>query len=147
MKLLGLVLSKKRAIQIILFIAYTVFIVWYTLLKREPRVYRIFRPELFWAFRGWLNGDSVGRLESIQYIMNILFFVPYGFLFLWKQNWKFVLVTAAVTSALIELTQYVFALGWCEIDDVISNTLGAMTGFGLFLMTRKLLNQIVGKYK
>lgn len=147
MKLLEHALSKKRAIQIILFIAYTVFIVWYTLLKREPRANRIFRPELFWAFRGWLNGDPVGKAESVQYVMNILFFIPYGFLFPWKNengkiSWKRMLITAAVTSAFIEFTQYVFVLGECEFDDVISNTLGAMIGFGLFLIMRKLFNQI-----
>lgn len=141
----GLVLSKKRAIQIILFVLYTFFVVWVTLLKREPRVNRIFRPELFWAFRTWIAGGYNGKAESIQYIMNILFFIPYGFLFPWKKNWKFVLITSAVTSVVVELTQYVFILGECEIDDVISNTLGAMIGFGLFLVTRKLFNQIVGK--
>jgi glycopeptide antibiotics resistance protein len=29
----------------------------------------------------------------------------------------------------IELIQFIWMLGWCEIDDVICNTLGAVLGF------------------
>ena len=63
--------------------------------------------------------------------MNILFFIPYGLLFPWKDNWKRVFVTALVLSVFIELSQFIFNLGWCEVDDVISNTLGAMIGWGV----------------
>ena len=36
----------------------------------------------------------------------------------------------------IEAVQYVFNLGWCEIDDVICNVLGAAIGFGLWKMIK-----------
>ena len=116
-----------------LFAAYTIFIVWYTLLKREPRSFeRVFKPELFWAIREWIVNPTVeSKKEAVQYIQNILFFIPYGLLFPWKDNWKRVFVTALVLSLLIELSQYIFNLGWCEVDDVISNTLGAMIGYGV----------------
>ena len=48
-----------------LFAAYTIFIVWYTLLKREPRgLERVFKPELFWAIRWWIVNptDPTGLL-------------------------------------------------------------------------------------
>ena len=117
-----------------LFAAYIIFIVWYTLLIREPHTYRIFRPELFWAIRAWIAGEYNGKAESILYFMNILFFIPFGLLFPLEEKkgnlgWRSVLIVAAVTSALIELSQYVFVLGECEVDDVISNTLGAMIGY------------------
>ena len=114
-----------------LFAAYTIFIVWYTLLIREPRgAERVFKPELFWAIRTWVAGGYNGKEEAIQYVQNILFFIPYGLLFPWKDNWKRVFVTALVLSVFIELSQFIFNLGWCEVDDVISNTLGAMIGWG-----------------
>ena len=113
-----------------LFIAYTIFILWYTLLIREPRSFeRVFIPGLFWAIRGWIAGTPQGKVEAIQYVQNILFFIPYGLLFPWKDNWKRVFVTALVLSIFIELSQFIFNLGWCEVDDVISNTLGAMIGY------------------
>ena len=129
------IVSKKR---VCLFAAYTIFIVWYTLLKREPQAYRIFRPELFWAIRWWIVNPTVeSKKEAVQYLMNILFFIPYGLLFPWKDNWKRVFVTALVLSVSIELSQFIFNLGWCEVDDVISNTLGAMIGWGVMWKVNK----------
>lgn len=43
----------------------------------------------------------------------------------------FAAVTAAIASASIEITQYATALGLCEVDDVISNTIGALIGYAL----------------
>ena len=122
-----------------LFVAYTIFIVWYTLLKREPRSFeRVFKPELFWEIRGWIeNPTVVNKAEAVQYLLNILFFIPYGFLFPWKDNWKRVIVTALVLSVFLELSQFIFNLGWCEVDDVISNTLGAMIGYWILWKANK----------
>ena len=122
-------LRDKSVVKKYLFVAYTLFIVWYTLLIREPHTDRIFKPELFWAIRAWIVNPTIeSKKEAVQYLLNILFFIPYGLLFPWKDNWKRVLVTALVLSISIELSQYIFNLGWCEVDDVISNTLGAMIG-------------------
>lgn len=66
-----------------LFAAYTIFIVWYTLLKREQRgTGRVFKPEMFWAVRAWIgNPTVVNKVEAVQYLLNILFFIQYGLLF------------------------------------------------------------------
>lgn len=123
-------MRNKSVVKKFLFSAYTIFIVWLTLMKREPReAERVYKLELFWAIRGWLAGTPQGKVEAIQYVQNILFFIPYGLLFPWKDNWKRVFVTALVLSIFIELSQFIFNLGWCEVDDVISNTLGAMFGY------------------
>ena len=50
--------------------------------------------------------------------------------------WKWLLLTAVLLSAVIEAVQYVFNLGWCEIDDVICNVLGAAIGFGLWKLIK-----------
>lgn len=125
-------LRNKSVVKKSLFVAYTIFIMLYTLLKREPRgAERIFKQELFWAIRTWIvNPTVVNKAEAVQYLLNILFFIPYGLLFPWKDNWKRVFVTALVLSVFIEFSQFIFNLGWCEVDDVISNTLGAMIGWG-----------------
>lgn len=122
-----------------LFAAYIIFIVWYTLLIREPRSFeRVFKPELFWAIRAWIDNPTVvNKAEAVQYVQNILLFIPYGLLFPWKDNWKRVLVTALVLSISIELSQFIFNLGWCEVDDVISNTLGAMIGYWIWWKASK----------
>ena len=128
-------MGKKK----LLFAAYTIFIVWYTLQKREPRgLERVFKPELLWAIREWIVNPTVEyKKEVAQYLLNILFFIPYGLLFPWKDNWKRVFVTALVLSVFIELSQFIFNLGWCEVDDVISNTLGAMFGYWIWWKVSK----------
>lgn len=89
---------NKSVVKKSLFVTYTIFIVWYTLLKKEPRgAERVFKPELFWAIREWIVKPTVGsKEEAVQYLMNILFFIPYGLLFPRKDNWKHVFVTALV---------------------------------------------------
>ena len=132
-------LRNKSVVKKYLFAAYTIFIAWYTLLKREPRsLERVFKPELFWAIREWIeNPTVVNKTEALQYLLNILFFIPYGLLFPWKDNWKRVFVTAVVLSVFIEFSQFIFNLGWCEVDDVISNTLGAMIGYWILWKVSK----------
>ena len=127
-----------------LFAAYTIFIVWFALLIREPRgAERVFKPELFWAIRAWIVDAAIeSKKEAVQYLLNILFFIPYGLLYPWKDDWKRVFVTALVLSVSIELSQFIFNLGWCEVDDVISNTLGAMIGWGAI---RQISKRIIEK--
>ena len=132
-------LRNKSVVKKYLFASYTIFIVWYTLLKREPRsLERVFKPELFWAIREWIVNPTIeSKKEAVQYVQNILFFIPFGLLFPWNDDWKRVFVTALVLSVSIELSQYIFNLGWCEVDDVISNTLGAMIGYWIWWKVSK----------
>jgi glycopeptide antibiotics resistance protein len=46
------------------------------------------------------------------------------------------LLTVLLFSAAIEAVQYAANLGWCEIDDVICNVLGAAIGFGLWKLIK-----------
>lgn len=122
----------KKRLGWILFFAYVLFLLWLTIFSREPRVgERVFKWELFWSFRAWIAGEPNGKTESIQNINNILVFIPFGALFLGKR-WRTLILTVILFSSAIEAVQYAANFGWCEIDDVISNALGAMIGFGLY---------------
>lgn len=61
---------------------------------------------------------------------NIAAFIPLGAYLAFRTNMKLWAVTAVGTavSLAIELTQFTFAVGVCEIDDVILNTLGTIIG-------------------
>lgn len=66
-------------------------------------------------------------------LMNVFLFVPLGLTlpFVLGKGWipGFLTVLAGLAfSAGIEYLQYRYALGWCEVDDVIMNTLGAFLG-------------------
>lgn len=143
MKLLEHVLSRKKEIQIVLFVAYCGFIVWMTLLNRHQYEHRIIRLELFWAFREWKAGEPYGKVDSILYLKNILFFMPFGFLIPIKKSWKQVTVTAVLVSVAIELIQVATKYGECEIDDVISNTVGALVGFWIYIILLEVMNKMI----
>ena len=111
--------SKAKWIPVAL---YTVLILYITIFSRTPGSERIVKG-LFWEVQ-------VGYWRNI--LLNILLFIPLGFLSgVCFKNWKVVLF-GFLLSALIEFTQYVFFLGYCEADDVLNNTIGIAMGFGLY---------------
>lgn len=136
----GLVLSKKKMVICTLFVAYCIFILWMTVLKRDATV-REYELGLFWGLRMWIKNEPNGLTVFIQYINNILFFIPFGFLlseFL-ELKWKWLFLFGLAASFCVELTQYITARGLAEIDDVVSNTAGAMIGFWLWKVKERFI--------
>ncbi len=124
----------------ILFIAYCLFIIWFTILSRKTGVPKAdFR--LMWAYREMLTGHPNWKKDVAQNINNILFFIPFGILMPVKKSWM-VLVSALCLSVAVETIQYFGGYGLAETDDVICNTLGAAVGYlilnGLLKAVRKM---------
>lgn len=73
--------------------------------------------------------------SPMQYFMNILMFVPVGFLLplLWKQykDWKWIMGFGCFLTVFIEAAQ-IFTFRTTDIDDLLTNLLGA--GIGFFLV-------------
>lgn len=120
----------------ILFIIYCVFMLWMTILNREPRTHRC-ELSLFWSFRELIDGHPDGVQDTIQYLENILFFIPFGFLLPWKKSRKQAYLIAFAVSFTIELSQFVYAVGLAETDDVIANVLGGVIGFWLYQIMKR----------
>lgn len=84
------------------------------------------------------NNISVTRiLENI--LGNIAIFIPFGLLLpiVQKDKSKKIILYGLITSALIEIIQYVFALGCSDIDDLTLNTLGTIIGYLLYKIIHK----------
>lgn len=122
--------KKSRKILVALCI---LIILWITLFSRRPMESRIFRG-LFWEI-------EMGYWNNI--IQNILLFIPLGFLIGGKRG----IVAGALLSIGIELTQYIFRLGYCELDDVLNNTIGAAIGSLLFKKFGKRIEQLCTRLK
>lgn len=84
---------------------YLVFLLGTTLLNRTPGEGQGIQFELFWSYRVMFQKNSIEMGKQILY--NIL--------------------------AFIEVTQYVFQCGLCELDDMVHNGLGAVIGYGVYL--------------
>ncbi|MBQ6559339.1 MAG: VanZ family protein [Erysipelotrichaceae bacterium] len=82
----------------------------------------------------------VTNFENIyQVYLNVCMFVPMGFLLPYVFDWyrkygrRKVLVTSFLTSLAIENIQLVSRMGYYDIDDLFTNTLGGMIGYLLFI--------------
>ena len=75
-----------------------------------------------------------------QYFMNVLLFVPVGFLLplLWKwfENFGRTLLCGFVFSLSIEIAQ-LFNERVTDVDDLLMNTLGTVAGFVIFALIKK----------
>lgn len=110
--------EKKRKVFVALYI---LIILWITLFSRERESVKVFTG-LFWEF-------MMGYWIDIR--LNILLFLPLGFLLgTVTDNWRIVLL-GFILSVFIEFLQYIFAMGWCQADDVLNNTIGTVVGFGI----------------
>ena len=80
-----------------------------------------------------------------QYMLNILLFVPIGFLLpaLWRpfQKWLFTFIAGFVFSLSIEISQ-LFGSRITDIDDVLMNTAGTIAGYILFLLIKRVFPNI-----
>ena len=78
---------------------------------------------------------SAREFDVVSYLLNVVLFVPLGFLLplIWENKnspWK-ILLAGLSFSLLIELSQLLNVRN-TDIDDLLLNTLGAVIGFGLF---------------
>ena len=129
--------SRRRTVAWVLLVLYIGFIIYTTLLCREPKDYREYNFQLFWSYQRFFDDiEPQGR----QILLNILFFVPFGVLVpfcvdgSWKRKFAITVITACFLSGLVEFLQLVCKIGFAEFDDVFDNTMGAAIGAVAVLM-------------
>lgn len=76
--------------------------------------------------------------DVVLYLENILLFIPFGYLL--RGCWKKVVVAGLVVSVGIEVTQYIMARGLAEVDDMTANTIGAVIGYLLWKVEKKMVD-------
>lgn len=80
-------------------------------------------------FKAYKQGDPE---LSLQILMNIVIYIPFGYLLLYfLKKYIYIVFVSFSCSLFIELVQGFWKIGVFEIDDIINNTLGAVIG-GLF---------------
>ncbi len=121
-------LSKRiyRRVRFVLLIAYSFGIIYLTLIDRDVTK-RSANLMPFWSYGHWSNVEYRWII-----FMNILVFVPFGFMLPWSAEMKFwqTALIGFVFSVCIEALQYILKVGLCEFDDVFNNTLGTVLGYG-----------------
>lgn len=118
-----------------------IFVFFYLTLWRGSRSGRQINLLPFWSYRKWSAADV-----RWQIYMNIFLFIPYGAI-LKSLRVRYPALIALLTSMLIELMQFAFARGLCEIDDVINNTMGAAIGCSLFAISDIVFRKVKAGWK
>lgn len=122
-----------KAVCAVLLVGWAVITVFVTLLRSEPNEFaaRQWNLQLFLAWREAYQRFTLQIWLNV--LLNIALFVPLGFLLslLAKpfRKWYAALGAGFGVSLLIELAQLFTGRGMCDVDDLFTNTLGAMLGW------------------
>lgn len=120
-----------------LLVEYLFLLLYLTVFVRNTQAEWTYNLFPFWSYQAIREGrDDI----LVQVIMNVLAFIPIGFLlgtFKGLKCWR-VLLVGLCFSILIELLQLVLKRGLTEIDDVVHNGVGCMIGYWAFVGFRKM---------
>ena len=139
---------KIRKINVSIFLCFIIYIMvllYITLLGRLSEQTNMVSVCPLWSYVEIIKEGN--QKLACQIFYNILAFIPLGFFlpFLVRQMqyiWK-VILCGFLFSTIIEFVQYLFHLGWCDIDDIINNTMGVALGYGIWYIGRKLLRNFL----
>jgi Glycopeptide antibiotics resistance protein len=104
-----------------------------------------------WSFEPILSFNYVPFTnESLEMILlNVLMMIPMGILlpmvFIRMNSWKKMLWAAVLIPMLIEIVQMLFVGRCADIDDIMTNFVGCMVGYGMFNMLSLFFRNKQGK--
>ena len=114
----------------LLFVELLCFIYGITVFCRETRNYIKYDFHPFWSYKAILEG----RVELLaENVLNVMAFIPVGMLLrlgFSRLKWWETISLGCLISISIESLQFVFKRGFCEVDDVMNNTIGCAIGYG-----------------
>lgn len=147
---IGVYFKAKRTISIGHFLWVYVFLFYLSLVYRLTQiatVWDISRSET-WIRVSQINLTLFDTAGSTTYLLNIVLFMPFGFLLptIWPhfRKMKNTVCAGFLFSLAIELSQ-LLNNRITDIDDLFTNTLGAMVGYVLYRVLFKMICKREGK--
>lgn len=136
--------KRLRVLGKILFIVYTVFIFYFLLLSdwygrsgemQEHHYNLVLFKEIkrFWHYRRELGMAAVVK----NLLGNVLVFIPFGFFMPMASRYRSFFATAFYSfgiSLCVETFQIITKVGSFDVDDLLLNTLGGISGYILFVI-------------
>ncbi|VIF96726.1 membrane protein [Clostridioides difficile] len=154
--------SKKSenlllSIICIIFFVYILMIIRIILFRDVPiyaiskGIFRTVNLIPFYTIYQFIVDSNIDFMKAtVNIIENIGIFIPMG-IFLpivcKNLNKKTIIITIILVSLAFELTQYIFALGSSDIDDVILNSLGGIIGITIYINMNKLFPNDIKRFK
>ena len=146
--------EKRKALINCTFLIYILGVLCLTFIVRETMVLRtpenrgvVLNP--LREFEAMLVHPN-HKFWFMQIFLNVLLFVPFGVLLPCVarpfRNPVATVFAGFLFSSFIEIMQYITGRGLTEVDDVITNTMGAAAGFFIFAMLMFLYKQYVKEW-
>ena len=131
--------NRQFTLTHILFFLYCLFIVWCVLFKtaftfREIlEMFQSGRPRSLNLIPFYYDCDISVRFHINEVLLNVLLFFPFGvYLKMLDILPRRAVLTGFLFSFTMEFCQFAFALGACDITDLITNTAGTAAGILLY---------------
>ncbi len=113
----------------LMLVMYIIYVLCTTVLFRPDGCVHDIKYTPFWSYA---RVKHIGSRIVQENLMNVIAFMPIGIMLklYWSRiKWWNAAIVGGCLSVLIELMQFFFEKGQCEIDDVIHNTFGCIFGF------------------
>lgn len=98
----------------------------------------------FYSYFKLMNGE-IHYFQEI--IMNIVIFIPIGFIICYLKNDRKCILDCIFLSFMIEISQFIYSCGLCEIDDIIHNSLGGCLGLLLYQLGKRYYMSVLSTKK
>lgn len=125
--------ANKTGVCIAILIVYVMVLLFVTILMRESTTKHSLFTEWFWGYK--VNEPSILYRDNL---INILLYVPIGCLVgLIAPRYKWLVATGVglFLSETIECSQLIWHKGVFDVDDIFNNTVGALVGGLIVVMT------------
>lgn len=124
-------MDKKNKFLNVVFFTYMVILFWIIAMKMGFSLSEIAGERQLNLIPFYYDDDSLINIVLSEFKNNILVFVPFGGMLYMKgvRDFKKAAFSALGVSLFFEVFQYIFAVGICDVTDLINNTIGGILGF------------------
>ncbi len=129
-------INRRSFFFLVMLAFYSSYLLYLTVLCREPSDNYRYRTAIFWSYRAVLDGKFIRLVEITG---NIILFVPVGMLlFGILKRRSYSIGIGILFSLFIESLQLFTKRGVFVIDDIIHNSIGVFLGVGLWIGIQKI---------
>lgn len=129
-------MKRKRKFGVsVLFLIYLALLVWIILFKLQFNINDLDTVRKINIIPFYYDKEIGVDFHIKEVLENLLIFVPMGIylqMLLFKSKSYLKLLIIAGISLLLEITQYILAIGSSDITDLITNTAGGLLGIALY---------------
>ena len=124
------IIDKIQRNTMMVLSSYVMLMLYHTVIGRYSHTYYRYDGEVFSVFKSLAENFTIADFS--QLIINLLMMIPVSFMLmiimkvLYRTLWVFDITLAFVL--LIELLQFFTRAGTLQLDDIITNTIGAIVG-------------------